>query len=313
MTLLTNVCKTLGALLIGASAALGLNAQAITYFHNDISGSPMLATNASGNAVWKENYRPYGERLNKQAASTNNKLWFAGKPFDASTGLSYMGARYYDPVVGRFMGVDPVDYQESNIHSFNRYAYANNNPYKYVDRDGRYAELAVEVISLSMGYMSLRENMRAGNTMAAITDGVGMLADIVGAALPGVPGVAGLGIKASREAGEIAAKEAGVVANGIRGRASEARVLNELGLTKNTSAVSTAEGRSIPDALTKSLSVEVKDAANVSLTRQLRIQTEAARASGRESVLITGENTCVSGACSRAFDTIIRRSDLGPR
>jgi hypothetical protein len=65
--------------------------------------------------------------------------------------------------------------------------------------------------------------------------------------------------------------------------------------------------------LTKSLSVEVKDAANVSLTRQLRIQTEAARASGRESVLITGENTCVSGACSRAFDTIIRRPDLGPR
>jgi RHS repeat-associated protein len=111
----------------------------------------------------------------------------------------------------------------------------------------------------------------------------------------------------------VAAKEAGVVANGIRGRASEARVLQELGLTKNTTAVSTAEGRSIPDALTKSLSVEVKDAANVSLTRQLRIQTEAARAAGRESVLITGENTCVSGACSRAFDTIIRRSDLGPR
>jgi RHS repeat-associated protein len=110
-----------------------------------------------------------------------------------------------------------------------------------------------------------------------------------------------------------AAKEAGVVANGIRGRASEARVLNELGLTKNTTAVSTAEGRSIPDALTKSLSVEVKDAAKVSLTRQLRIQTEAARASGRESVLITGENTCVSGACSRAFDTIVRRPDLGPR
>lgn len=110
-----------------------------------------------------------------------------------------------------------------------------------------------------------------------------------------------------------ATKEAGVVANGIRGRASEARVLNETGLTKNTRAVSTAEGQSIPDSLTNSLSVEVKDAANVSLTRQLRIQTEAARSSGRESVLITGEQTCISGACSRAFDTIIRRSDLGPK
>ena len=98
-----------------------------------------------------------------------------------------------------------------------------------------------------------------------------------------------------------------------RGRASEARVLEELGLTKNTKAVSTAEGRSIPDALTDALSVEVKDAARVSLTRQLRIQTEAAREAERQSVLITGENTCVSGACSRAFDTIIGRPDLGPQ
>jgi uncharacterized protein RhaS with RHS repeats len=46
-------------------------------------------------------------------------------------------ARQYDPVVGRFMSIDPVGFQETNVHSFNRYAYANNNPYKYVDPDGR--------------------------------------------------------------------------------------------------------------------------------------------------------------------------------
>jgi hypothetical protein len=39
------------------------------------------------------------------------------------------------------MGVDPVGFQEDNLHSFNRYAYANNNPYRYVDPDGRYAFL----------------------------------------------------------------------------------------------------------------------------------------------------------------------------
>ena len=110
-----------------------------------------------------------------------------------------------------------------------------------------------------------------------------------------------------------AARESGVVANGIRGRVSEARVLGDLGLPKNKATVFTGEGRSIPDALTRALSVEIKDAAEVSLTRQLRIQTEAARASGRESVLVTGENTCVSRACSRAFDTVIRRPDPGPR
>jgi hypothetical protein len=52
-----------------------------------------------------------------------------------------MGARWYDPTVGRFMGVDPAVIQAGNIHSFNRYGYANNNPYKYVDPDGRNALL----------------------------------------------------------------------------------------------------------------------------------------------------------------------------
>jgi uncharacterized protein RhaS with RHS repeats len=48
-----------------------------------------------------------------------------------------MQARYYDPVIGRFYSNDPVGF--SNVHNFNRYAYANNNPYKYVDPDGRNA------------------------------------------------------------------------------------------------------------------------------------------------------------------------------
>ena len=51
--------------------------------------------------------------------------------------LSYFGARYYDPSIGRFMGVDPEGFNPNSVHSFNRYAYGNNNPYKYVDPDGR--------------------------------------------------------------------------------------------------------------------------------------------------------------------------------
>ena len=111
----------------------------------------------------------------------------------------------------------------------------------------------------------------------------------------------------------LAAKEVGILANGARGRAAEARVLEELGLAKNTQAVSTAEGRAIPDALTNSLSIEIKHTLSVSRTQQIRIQTDAARAAGRESVLITGERTCVSGPSAQAFDRIIRRSDLGPK
>lgn len=86
-----------------------------------MSGSPLAATDAAGNLLWKENYKPDGEKLNQAAPSTSNKIGFHGKAFDDDTGLSYMGARYYDPVLGRFMGIDPVDFQEDNLHSFNRY------------------------------------------------------------------------------------------------------------------------------------------------------------------------------------------------
>ena len=49
-----------------------------------------------------------------------------------------MQARYYDPVIGRFYSNDPIGFRD--VHSFNRYAYANNNPYKYVDPTGMISE-----------------------------------------------------------------------------------------------------------------------------------------------------------------------------
>ncbi len=69
------------------------------------------------------------------------------------------------------MGMDPVAPNPENIHSFNRYAYANNNPYKFVDPDGRLPiliplaafvakEAAAEVASYYTGgwsgYLSVR-------------------------------------------------------------------------------------------------------------------------------------------------------------
>jgi hypothetical protein len=104
-----------------------------------------------------------------------------------------------------------------------------------------------------------------------------------------------------------------LVQAGARGRASETRVLDDLGLKKNTQKVTSAEGVSIPDALTDALSLEIKDTKSVALTAQLRIQTDCARAGGRQSVLVTGTHTQVSGPAKRAFDQIIRRDDLGPK
>ncbi len=108
----------------------------VTYYHLDGLGSTVAATDENGALLWKEAYRPFGDRIRKEDGDTND-IWYTGKPHEEEMGLSYFGARWYDPTIGRFMGIDPVGVDEGNIHSFNRYAYANNNPYKFVDPDGR--------------------------------------------------------------------------------------------------------------------------------------------------------------------------------
>jgi RHS repeat-associated protein len=114
-------------------------ADTITYFHNDLLGSPAAATKEDGTLLWRESYRGYGERIKNEVPSSPNKVWYTSRHQDEDSGLVYMGARYYDPALGRFLSVDSVGFSEQNVHSFNRYAYANNNPYRFKDPDGRLA------------------------------------------------------------------------------------------------------------------------------------------------------------------------------
>jgi RHS repeat-associated protein len=163
----------------------------VTYFHNDISGTPQIETNAAGAVVWKESYQPYGGRTLNAPASNDNHLWFGGKPYDLTTGLSYSGARYYDPVLGRFAGIDPEPVEATDVHSFNRYAYANNNPYKYVDPDG-HSPIDLAFLAWDLGKLGIAIYKGEGVGSAAID--VAMSA--VGVVSP-VPGV-GQVMKAAR-------------------------------------------------------------------------------------------------------------------
>src|SRR5690606_11027111 len=44
---------------------------------------------------------------------------------------------YYDPMLGVFLSVDPVTAYDNPVSQFHRYRYANNNPYRFTDPDGR--------------------------------------------------------------------------------------------------------------------------------------------------------------------------------
>jgi RHS repeat-associated protein len=148
-----SLLTTFKALIVGLCIVTHVAAQTstVTYFHNDLAGSPVAASDSSGTIIWRESYRPYGERLTNASASQDNSQWYTGHRQDAESGLVYMGARHYDPLIGRFLSIDPAPFTESNPHSFNRYAYANNNPVKFVDPDGRAGVLVLGLGVLLVG------------------------------------------------------------------------------------------------------------------------------------------------------------------
>lgn len=85
-----------------------------------------------------------------------------------------------------------------------------------------------------------------------------------------------------------------------------------MGMEKNKRKVSSNEGNSVPDAITDTHFVDVKDTKKVSDTKQMRIQRDAANAEGKEHMVIVGDHTQVSKSMARK-STIVRRSDLGPK
>lgn len=106
----------------------------LRYLHTDALRSVVAGTGASREVLLSPRvYQPYGK--------TPQTLWDrAGYTYhmeDRYTDLVYMQQRYYDPAIGRFLSVDPVGPLENPINHFGRYHYANNNPYRFVDPDGR--------------------------------------------------------------------------------------------------------------------------------------------------------------------------------
>jgi RHS repeat-associated protein len=91
-------------------------------------------TDAAGAIVNQANYRPYGERLETLSLTPESK-GFIGQRHDDETGLMYLHARYYDPVLARFIQADPSEPTGAGV-GINRYAYALNNPVFYLDPSG---------------------------------------------------------------------------------------------------------------------------------------------------------------------------------
>lgn len=122
-----------GSLVAARKVAFTGGAQ-VTYQHTDALGSPVAFTDAAGNVTRRERMTAWGEPAD---GSWSNEPGCTGHQMDAGSKLVYMQQRYYDPAIGRFLSVDPVEALSGGGPHFPRYHYANANPLRFTDPDGR--------------------------------------------------------------------------------------------------------------------------------------------------------------------------------
>src|SRR5690606_31106282 len=124
--------RCLLALTLALGSVSAVAGETIRYVHTDHLGTPIVWTDENGNIIKTREYEPYGLQV---SGAVEDGPGYTGHVEDAATGLTYMQQRYYDPGIGMFLSVDPVTAYSSPVGQFNRYRYANGNPYRYTDPD----------------------------------------------------------------------------------------------------------------------------------------------------------------------------------
>lgn len=258
------------------------------YFHSDHLGSTSITTDASGKLSTRMAYRPYGAVFTPGISGPDNFLpKFQGTELDAASRLNYFQARYYDPVVGRFISPDSqLGSQLYQVDALNRFAFAVNNPVTFTDPTGH------NVWQSIAGALIGALEVVAGVAIDVLSDGA---LESVGGALigagtngiiysatnsknfswkqygiqQGMGAVMGLmtgGFGEGAEAGEAAAEEgavSGVEDSGVAGAAGEAAGASEVAGGDAMSASTGAEASSDAVEDSSSLAGESGDADNL--------------------------------------------------
>jgi RHS repeat-associated protein/MYXO-CTERM domain-containing protein len=125
------------------------------FFHNDRLGTPVRMTAENGVTVWRAEYKPFGDALRIEqevdgdGVLVENALRFPGQFDEALSSFLFQDGpyqnhhRWYSPDLGRYLSSEPLLMQPSypafmsaRGMSTPAYAYARNDPTRYIDRDG---------------------------------------------------------------------------------------------------------------------------------------------------------------------------------
>ncbi|MGW5352370.1 polymorphic toxin-type HINT domain-containing protein [Streptomyces sp. NPDC004031] len=89
--------------------------------------------NTAQNPTWRQ-FTPYGDTRGPEVSWTDNR-GFLNAPDNQTTGLTQLGARQYDPTLGRFISLDPL-FEATDDQLLNGYTYTRDNPINQADPTG---------------------------------------------------------------------------------------------------------------------------------------------------------------------------------
>lgn len=130
------------------------NTETNTYFtYKDHLGSIVALTDEEGDIFFEQSFDAWGRYRNPNDWSYSNMTeaptWlrgYTGHEHLSQFDLINMNGRMYDPAIGRMLRPDNFVQEPTNSQSYNRYSYVFNNPLKYTDPDGEWAQYVIGAI-----------------------------------------------------------------------------------------------------------------------------------------------------------------------
>ena len=164
------------------------------YYVLNLQGDVMSIITHWGESYGSYTYDAWGNVLSVSGDIANlNPIRYRGYYYDSETGLYYLGSRYYDPQVRRFVNADGAAFATFNTYSNgltdkNYFAYCNNSPVMQKDDGGELGHIAVAAIVGGV----------LGGVSAAINGGgvADVLSSAAVGAATGAIGASGLGFVA---------------------------------------------------------------------------------------------------------------------
>ncbi len=236
---------------------------------------------------------------------------FTGKERDTDFGLDwdYFGARYYDPVIGRWMVVDA---RAADFPSLSPYVYVANNPLNATDPDGEGINFLVGALvggAVDFG-LQVAFNVGSGQSFSTAVSNVNLtqvgISALAGAASSGISSIARLGTVGKILANASINSGAGAAKNVVSGnQVTPGSLAGDFiigGLARGAGAFTQKAAQA--SSTGKALAKNAKRLTNIANTGRARAAQTARAASAQTAAQTFGGGTVATSANATASGVV---------